>query len=158
MGARQVVDTVTAMAEELAEPLQLEIVDVEFRREPNGRILRVFIDKPDGITLEDCQALSRALSRRLDETDPIADSYSLEVSSPGLDRPLKRPRDFERFAGHPVHVRTYGPLEGRRNFKGELLGLEDGAVVVRLEDGDATIPMDMIARARLIAQIEPGKF
>lgn len=158
MGSRAVRDVVTSMAEELAEPLELEIVDVEFRREPGGRILRVFIDKPGGVTLEDCQGLSRALSRKLDETDPIKDSYSLEVSSPGLDRPLKKPQDFQRFAGQPVHVRTYGPLNGRRNFKGELLGLEDGEVVVRLDDGDATIPMDMIARARLVAQIEPGKF
>lgn len=158
MGAGRVVDLVTAMAESLAEPLQLEIVDVEFRREPSGRILRVFIDKPGGITLDDCQALSRELSRKLDEADPIAESYSLEVSSPGLERPLKRPRDFERFAGQPVHVRTFGPIDGRRNFKGELLGLEDGAVVVRLENEDVKIPMEMIARARLVAQIDPGKF
>src|SRR5690625_2066432 len=158
MSAKNVVDAVTAMAETLAEPLQLEIVDVEYRREPQGRVLRVFIDKPGGITLDDCQALSRALSRQLDETDPIQESYSLEVSSPGLERPLKRPRDFERFAGHRVHVRTYGPLDGRRNFTGELVGLEDEHVVVDLGDGQARIPRELIARARLVAQFDPGTF
>lgn len=159
MSAKKVVDVITTMAEQLAEPLQLEVVDVEYRREPSGRVLRVFIDKQGGITLDDCQALSRALSRRLDETDPIADSYSLEVSSPGLDRPLKKPRDFERFTGETIHVRTYGPLDGRRNFKGELLGLQDGHVVVALEDdGEANIPLDQIARARLVPQFDPGTF
>lgn len=158
MSAKHVVDVVTAMADELAEPLQLEIVDVEYRREAGGRVLRVFIDKPGGITLDDCQALSRALSRKLDETDPIADSYSLEVSSPGLDRPLKRPEDFERFAGEDVHVRTYGPLDGRRNFKGELIGWEDGHVVVQLDDGPVRIPKDQIARARLDPRFDPGTF
>lgn len=160
MGARRVVDLITEMAEELAEPLQLEIVDIEYRREPNGRVLRVFIDKPGGITLDDCQDMSRALSERLDETDPIDEAYSLEVSSPGLERPLKRPRDFERFAGETVHVRTYGPLDGRRNFKGELVGLKDEHVVVTLEDGsgDVSIPMEQVARARLVAEFDPGTF
>lgn len=158
MSAKHVVDMVTAMADELAEPLHLEIVDVEFRREAGGRVLRVFIDKPGGITLDDCQALSRALSRKLDEADPIADSYSLEVSSPGLDRPLKRPEDFHRFAGEAVHVRTYGPLDGRRNFKGELIGLQDGHVVVQLDDGPVRIPTDQIARARLDPRFDPGTF
>lgn len=152
VGARRPVDVVAEMAEELAASLRLEVVDVEFRREPAGRILRVFIDKPGGVTLDDCQALSRLLSKRLDEVDPIADSYNLEVSSPGIERPLTKPRDFVRFAGHQVHVRTYGPVDGRRNFKGELLGLEGEHVVVRLDDGDAKIPMEQVARARLVVE------
>lgn len=152
MGARRPVEVVAEMAEELASTLRLEVVDVEFRREPSGRILRVFIDKPGGVTLDDCQALSRLLSKRLDEVDPIADSYSLEVSSPGIERPLTKRRDFIRFAGHQVHVRTYGPIDGRRNFKGELLGFEDEHVIVRLDDGDVNIPVEQVARARLVAQ------
>lgn len=152
MAAKRPVEIVAEMAEELAASLRLELVDVEFRREPGGRILRVFIDKPGGVTLDDCQALSRLLSRRLDEVDPIEDSYSLEVSSPGIERPLTKPKDYVRFAGHKVQVRTYGPIDGRRNFKGELLGLEDEAVVLRLEDGDVRIPVDQVAKARLVAE------
>lgn len=152
MAAKRPVEIVTEMAEELAESLRLELVDVEFRREPIGRVLRVFIDKPGGVTLDDCQAMSRALSKRLDEVDPIEDSYSLEVSSPGIERPLTKPRDYVRFAGHTVQVRTYGPIDGRRNFKGELLGLEDETVLLRLEDGDVRIPVDQVAKARLVAE------
>lgn len=152
MGVRRPVEIVADKAEQLAASLRLEVVDVEFRREPGGRILRVFIDKPGGVTLDDCQALSRQLSQWLDEVDLIADSYNLEVSSPGIERPLTKPRDFVRFAGHRVHVRTFGPIDGRRNFKGELLGLEEEAVVLRLDDGDVQIPMEQVAKARLMAE------
>src|SRR5690554_2185188 len=116
MTAKRPVEIVAELAEQLAAPLRLEIVDVEFRREPGGRVLRVFIDKPGGVTLDDCQALSRRLSAKLDEVDPIEESYNLEVSSPGIERPLTKPKDYIRFAGHRVHVRTYGPVDGRRNF------------------------------------------
>lgn len=153
MGTKRVLDVVTSVAEEAAAALQLELVEIEYRREPAGRVLRVFIDKPGGVNLDDCQAMSRALGRRLDELDPIPDQYSLEVSSPGIERPLRKPEDFTRFAGHRVHVRTYGPIDGRRNFKGELLGLDDdGDVVVRVDVGDVVIPKDQVARARLVAE------
>lgn len=152
MTAKRPVEIAAELAEELAGPLGLEIVDVEFRREASGRVLRVFIDKPGGVTLDDCQALSELLGQRLDEVDPIEESYNLEVSSPGIERPLKKPRDFERFAGHLVHVRTYGPIDGRRNFRGELLGLEDDHVVVRLERDVVRIPLQQVAKARLAVQ------
>ncbi|MFS8524196.1 MAG: ribosome maturation factor RimP, partial [Limnochordales bacterium] len=112
----------------------------------------VFIDKPGGVTLDDCQAMSRLLGDKLDEVDPIEDSYTLEVSSPGVERPLTKPRDFVRFAGHTVQVRTYGPVEGRRNFKGELLGLEGGAVVLRIDGEERRIPVDQVAKAHLVAE------
>lgn len=152
MTAKRPVEIVAELAEQLAAPLRLEIVDVEFRREPGGRVLRVFIDKPGGVTLDDCQALSRRLSAKLDEVDPIEESYNLEVSSPGIERPLTKPKDYIRFAGHRVHVRTYGPVDGRRNFTGELLGLEDDDVVVRVDEGDVRIPLSQVAKARLAAE------
>lgn len=152
MAAKRPVQIAAELAEELAGPLGLEIVDVEFRREAGGRVLRVFIDKPGGVTLDDCQALSQELSRKLDEVDPIEESYSLEVSSPGIERPLTKPRDYERFAGELVHVRTFGPIGGRRNFQGKLIGLDGDDVVLRLEDGDVRIPLAQVARARLVAQ------
>lgn len=152
VAAKRPVEIAAELAEELAGPLGLEIVDVEFQREAGGRVLRVFIDKPGGVTLDDCEALSQRLSQRLDEVDPIQESYSLEVSSPGIERPLKKPQDYARFAGRLVHVRTYGPVDGRRNFRGELLGLEDDVVVIRLEQGEVRIPLQQVAKARLVAQ------
>lgn len=152
MAAKRPVEIIAELAEQLAEPLRLEIVDVEFRREAGGRVVRVFIDKPGGVTLDDCQAMSRLLGDKLDEVDPIEDSYTLEVSSPGVERPLTKPRDFVRFAGHTVQVRTYGPVEGRRNFKGELLGLEGGAVVLRINGEERRIPVDQVAKAHLVAE------
>lgn len=152
MAAKRPAEIAAELAEEVARPLGLEIVDVEFRRESGGRVLRVFIDKPGGVTLDDCEALSEELSRRLDEVDPIEESYSLEVSSPGIERPLKKPQDFERFAGRLVHVRTFGPIDGRRNFRGELLGLDGEQIIVRLEQGEARIPLEQVAKARLVAQ------
>lgn len=152
VGARDVLAVVTPMAEEAAAGLGLEVVDVEYRREGGGWVLRVFIDKPGGVTLDDCQAVSHALGQRLDEADPIPNRYSLEVSSPGIERPLKRPADFERFAGLRVQIRTFAPLDGRRNFKGELVGLVEGAVVVRTDTGQVAIPQDMVARANLVAE------
>ena len=152
MAAKRPVEIIAELAEQLAEPLRLEIVDVEFRREAGGRVVRVFIDKPGGVTLDDCQAMSRLLGDKLDEVDPIEDSYTLEVSSPGVERPLTKPRYFVRFAGHTVQVRTYGPVEGRRNFKGELLGLEGGAVVLRIDGEERRIPVDQVAKAHLVAE------
>lgn len=152
MGARDVVAAVTPVAEALMKGLGLELVDVEYRREGGGWVLRVFIDKPGGVTLDDCQAASRALGEKLDELDPIPTSYSLEVSSPGIERPLKRPEDYERFAGRLVHVRTFAPYEGRRNWQGRLVGLAGGAVVLDTDAGQVAIPQDMVARAHLAAE------
>jgi len=152
VAARDVLAVVTPMAEAVASQLGLELVDVEYRREAGGWVLRVFIDKPGGVTLDDCQAVSYALSDQLDEADPIPNRYSLEVSSPGIERPLKRPADFERFAGRRVQIRTFAPLNGRRNWQGELVGLVDGDVVLRTETGQVAIPHDMVARANLVAE------
>jgi len=150
--ARDVVAQVTPVAEELAAELGLEVVDVEYRREGGGWVLRVFIDKPGGVTLDDCQAVSEALSERLDELDPIPNSYSLEVSSPGVERPLKRPADFQRFAGRRVQLRTFAPVDGRRNFQGRLMGLVEGEVVLETDAGQVAIPLDAVAKAHLVAE------
>jgi len=117
-------------------------------------ILRLFIDKEGGITLDDCAHVSRQLSARLDAEDPIDGRYTLEVSSPGLDRPLSRERDFERFAGQRVRVTTESPIDGQRNFIGRLEGLVAGAVHLVLEDGrEVRIPRNRISRACLQEEI-----
>jgi ribosome maturation factor RimP len=130
----------------------LELVHFETRRESGGTVLRLYIDREGGVTLDDCARVSRQVSAELDADDPIPGRYTLEVSSPGLDRPLSRDRDFERFAGSQVRVVTASPLDGQRHFKGRLNGLLHGAVQLVLEDGrEVSIPRDLMTSARLDA-------
>ncbi len=158
---KSVVERVRQIAEPLAASMGLEIVEVEYLRE--GRwVLRLFIDKPGGVNLEDCSAFSHALAPALDVEDVGDTGYSLEVSSPGLDRPLRKPEDFRRFAGKKAKVKTFGPLlaaEGlspRKSFSGTLLGCTEGpdqqALKVELDvDGKrCAIPLADIAKANLI--------
>lgn len=150
---------VATRVEELAGPLLasqgLELVDLEYHREGRNMVLRLFIDKDGGITLDDCADVSRELSELLDVHDIIADHYTLEVSSPGLNRPLKKAADYERYLGRMIKVRTFELLaddEGnrRKTFTGELLGLEEKEVKIRLTEGQtARIPLEKIAKANL---------
>lgn len=131
-----------------------ELVGVEYQLRGRQGLLRVYIDKPGGITLDDCERVSHQVSGLLDVEDPIAGHYTLEVSSPGLDRPLFKAEDFERFAGSTVRLRLDPPLMGRRNMTGLLGGLElEGDAVVIVEDGVRhTIPLRQIKQARLVPQ------
>ncbi len=117
-----------------------------------GSLLRVYIDSPEGITLDDCEQVSHQISGVLDVEDPIAGSYTLEVSSPGLDRPLFTPKHFQQHAGRRVRIRMQAPLEGRRRFKGELRGYRDGRVVVMEEGEERSVPYEMIHTARLVPE------
>jgi ribosome maturation factor RimP len=143
----------SAELRKLLEPavsaLGFELVGVEFVSGRRG-LLRVYIDSEDGITIDDCQAVSHQVSGLLDVEDPIQGQYSLEVSSPGLDRPLFRASDFERFAGHEVRLRLVAPLEGRRKFRGVLVGLRDGRVVVQVEEQELVVALEEIDAARLV--------
>lgn len=114
--------------------------------------LQVMAERRDGraMTVEDCEAISRALSAKLDVEDPIATSYMLEVSSPGIDRPLVRPRDFQRFAGYVARIETKAPRDGRRRFTGRIVGADDAEVRVAAEDGEVAIPIAEIGRAKLV--------
>jgi len=150
---RQKIEALTSeLATEIAAASGLELVDVEYVKEPSGYYLRVFIDKETGVTLDDCQLVSEALSDRLDEIDPIPGSYSLEVSSPGLDRPLKKRSDYERFCGRTVKLRTFAPIDGRKNWKGALLGLDGDDVRVEVDGEEYVVPLKMIARANLVPE------
>ena len=143
----------SAELRKLLEPavsaLGFELVGVEFVSGRRG-LLRVYIDSEDGITIDDCQAVSHQVSGLLDVEDPIQGQYSLEVSSPGLDRPLFRASDFERFAGQEVRLRLVAPLEGRRKFRGVLVGLRDGRVVVQVEEQELVVALEEIDEARLV--------
>jgi ribosome maturation factor RimP len=146
------------------EALGYELVELERAGSRARPILRLRIDRPDtepgrGVTLEECARVSRAVEARLDADDGIAERYTLEVSSPGVERPLVHDRDFLRFAGHYVALVGHEPLAQRsRRLEGELLGLQDGRVRLRLDDGhELDIPRTEIARAHLIFRWETGR-
>lgn len=131
-----------------------ELVGIEYV--PNGKqsLLRVYIDKPEGVTVDDCSAVSYQVSGLLDVEDPVPGHYTLEVSSPGLDRPLFQARDFERFAGQEVKIRMRFPIEGQRNFRGLLQGLQEQQVVIEGQDGKrVNLPLDQVEQARLIPNL-----
>jgi ribosome maturation factor RimP len=146
----EVVERVHSLAQPILVDRGLELVDVEFRRESRGWILRVYLDRPGGVTLDDCQRVSEELGDHLDVEDLIDHPYHLEVSSPGLDRPLTRESDFATFAGKAARISTQEAIQGQRNFRGRLAGLAEGAVLLDLPDGRRIrIPRGLIAKARL---------
>ncbi|KYH32172.1 ribosome maturation factor RimP [Neomoorella mulderi] len=145
----------TELIQGLVEPvltgMGYELVDLQYGREGGRYILRLFIDRPEGIGLDDCEKVSRIVGDILDQEDPIPNSYYLEVSSPGLERPLKKEADFQRFAGRKVRLRMFAPIDGQRHFQGRLLGYQEGRVQVQLDDGRRlAIPLDQVATARLV--------
>jgi ribosome maturation factor RimP len=152
---QQDLDRVREIASRIVEFAGMELVHIEMKREPAGWVLRLFIDKEGGVTLDDCSGVSRQLSAELDVEDPFPQRYTLEVSSPGLDRPLYSDKDYERFAGRRVRLTTFAPVDGRRHFAGRLAGLAEGVVRLVLEDGrEVGIPRNQVAKARLDADTE----
>lgn len=145
-----VVERVKSIALPLLKELGLDLVEVEFRREAGGWILRLYLDKRGGVTLGDCQRVSEELSDLLDIEDLIDHPYSLEVSSPGLNRPLSREADFLRFVGQRARVSTFQAIAGQRRFLGTLKGYEGGQVMLEREDGIVVlIPHSLISKAHL---------
>ena len=134
--------------------LGYELVGVEYVPGRKAGLLRVYIDSPDGITLEDCERASHQISGVLDVEDPIHREYTLEVSSPGLDRPLFTAAHFERFAGQQVRVKLAVPVDGRRNVSGALQGVVDGKVVIREEGVEIRLPLEAIGKAQLIPELD----
>lgn len=138
------------LLEPYIEDKDIEVVDIEYVKEGKDWYLRVYIDKPEGISIEDCEDLSRYLSDRLDEVDPIKHKYILEVSSPGIERPLKKPKDYERFKGEKIYVKLYQPVDGRKEFVGLLKDYKDGNVYIEIVQGEImAIPLEKISLARL---------
>lgn len=136
MDKRKIEDVVTDIVLPIVEKNSFELVGVEYVKEGGNWYLRIYIDKPGGINLDDCQNVSEELSDRLDEIDPIKQSYFLEVSSPGLERPLKNERDFEKFKGEVVEVKLFQPVNGKKIFEGQLVGLIENKVVIKPDDTD----------------------
>jgi ribosome maturation factor RimP len=165
---RKEIDDLWKLLEPPIQGAGLELVELQWNREPEGWVLRVFIDRPEGPKLpgasegdgqvfeplyvdhEDCERVSRDLSATLDVADTIHHTYRLEVSSPGIDRPLRRESDFIRFAGQQAKIRTTDPVEGRRNFSGVLIGAKDGQVHIDCEGRSYQLPIAIIVRANLV--------
>jgi ribosome maturation factor RimP len=151
LGQETTVERVRAVAERVTAGRGFELADVEVKRERGGALVRLFVDKEGGIGLTELQSVSEEVSAILDAEDPFPASYTLEVSSPGLDRPLKTEADYRRFAGRLARVSSYEPLEGRRHWTGRVLAVEDGVVSLSLEreGAEVKIPLAKIAHARL---------
>jgi ribosome maturation factor RimP len=148
------VDSITALAEQVAASMGMEVVLVEIKG--GGRsVVRVYIDQAGGVSVDDCERFSKRFSVLLDVEDCIPFSYVLEVSSPGLDRPLVREADFQRFTGKQVKVRTSQPLQGQRNFRGRILGASGGNIRLELSPGQQVeMALSQIERANLVVEIQ----
>jgi ribosome maturation factor RimP len=154
----QLIDRIRAVAERVARSYNLEIFDVQFRRESAGWVLRIFVDVPwdastgadASPTIEDCEHVSRDVSAILDVEETIDHRYTLEVSSPGLDRPLRSATDYRRFAGRLAKIVVSEPVDGQKYFEGRLGGLEQNSVVIETRPGKRQlIPLPLVTRARL---------
>jgi ribosome maturation factor RimP len=146
-------DELAKLLEPAVERLGYELIDLEVRTGGNG-LVRLYIDKPDGIDLEDCEKVSLAVSALLDIEDPVPGNYNLEVSSPGLDRKLTKVEHFQRFTGETVKVQMRFPIEGRRRFRGTLVASDDENIVVEVDGESHSLPLKTIDTARLVPVLE----
>jgi ribosome maturation factor RimP len=167
---RKEVDDLWRLIEPPIEGAGLELVELEWNREAEGWVLRAYIDYPEGPRIpgapncdgpfpmhvghEDCERVSREISTLLDVSEAIRHAYRLEVSSPGIDRPLRRERDFARFAGQQAKIRTSDPVDGRRNFSGVLLGVQDGNARIECDGKSYQLPLTLVVRANLVPDWE----
>jgi len=149
MHDEKIIDNVREILDPLLFEKAFELVDVQYRRESRGTVLRIYVDKQGGITIGDCAEISRELSTLLDVHDMVPGSYTLEVSSPGLDRPLRRPKDFERFKGNKVKIKTKSDLNERRVFVGRLLDFMNDIASVEIDGHEYFIPYNEIEKANL---------
>ena len=164
MTKQRIEETVAQLGNGLANELGYELVEVEYRKEGPQWVLRCTIDNSNGIGTQDCQRFSEAFEKVLDRADPIPGAYLLEVSSPGIERPLKKDQDFERFAGQQVEIKLCEVMDGQKTIRGELMGIERNRaeVVIRVKTNQTVkeIPREKIAKARLVVEIfgfEGGK-
>ncbi|QOR68593.1 ribosome maturation factor RimP [Cytobacillus suaedae] len=151
--SQKVTQTVEDLVIPILEELGLELVDIEYVKEGKNWFLRVFIDSPKGIDIEECGVVSERLSEKLDKIDPIPYNYFLEVSSPGAERPLKKEKDFHNSLGKQVHVKTYEPIDGEKIFEGELTSFDGNVVTItvtiKTRRKAIEIPYEKVASARL---------
>lgn len=151
--SKKITETIEELVTPILDELELELVDIEFAKEGKNWFLRVFIDNDKGVDIEDCGTVSERLSEKLDAADPIEQAYFLEVSSPGVERPLKKPEDIKKAIGKNVHMKMYEPVNGAKEFEGKLLEF-DGETVklqvkVKTRNTEVELPYNKVASARL---------
>jgi ribosome maturation factor RimP len=146
---RELISALWRLIEPVLEPDGIELVEVEFKPEGGRWVLRLYIDSPVGVTLDDCEFTSRQIGALLDIKDPIHRPYTLEVSSPGINRVLRKEKDFNLFAGSPVRLKTRRKVAGRRNFQGILKGMENSKIVIEVEGDRIEISAEDLEKARL---------
>jgi len=141
-----------AIVERVVISMGYELVGIEYMQQNSTGLLRIYIDKDQGIVLDDCQAVSHQLSGVLDVEDPIAGNYNLEISSPGLDRPLFKAKDYQRFAGNTVKVKLARAQDGRKNYKGLLQGIENDEVILDMDGHEIRLSLANIEQSRLVPE------
>ena len=149
MGKGSVTETIEALVTPITNENRLELVDVEYKKEGKNWFLRIFIDKEGGVTVDDCTRVSREIEDLIEVEEVVPSSYVLEVSSPGLDRPLKKEKDFLRFKGKRAHVTTYTPIHGQKNFKGTIRDFQEDILFLDIDSQSVEIPKNQIAKAKL---------
>lgn len=149
----KITETVSKLAQPVVEREGCSLWDVEYLREAGTWYLRIYIDKEGGVSIDDCERISRALDPLLDEADPIPESYVFEVGSAGAERELKRPSDYEQFMGSKVELRLYQPLEGSKSFVGTLRGYDKGDVTIDIAGTERRFEKEKLAQVRLRAEI-----
>ncbi len=149
MKSKNIAETIEEFLNPMMEEHAFELVEVDFAKEGSNWYLRVYLDKEGGITIEDCELVSRGLEKIMDEHDPIEQPYILEVSSPGIDRALKTEKDFKKYAGRTVELRLFKPIDSRKEFQGTLVGLIDGAIVITEEGQELTFPKKSVSNCKL---------
>ncbi len=147
-------ETLYELITPVVEGLGYELVGIEYLPQGRHSLLRVYIDQSNGITLDDCEKVSRQVSAVMDVEDPVSGNYNLEISSPGLERPLFVEEHYTRFVGEQVFVRMSFPVEGRRKFEGRLCGVENGEVVVEIDQVLFRLPLAQVDRAHLVPQFD----
>jgi|TARA_B110000467_G_scaffold1059_1_gene871 ribosome maturation factor RimP len=153
MGKAPVTQSVTELIEPGLLADGLELVDVEFKKEGKNWILRIYIDREGGVTLADCQKVSRLAGDLIEVEEVIEPVYTLEVSSPGLNRVLKKEKDFLKYSGKKIYVQCHAPMDGRKKFTGILTGFIDQSIHLEVDGQHYTIPLNLVAKANLVIEI-----
>lgn len=149
MEAREVADNAAKIIEPVLTSLGYELIESEFIQEEGRHVLRLYIDREEGVTIDDCRQVSRAIDTLLEVEEVIPCAYNLEVSSPGIERPLRRKQDFEKFAGKNVRIKTKEKIDNRGNYKGRLVGVKGDDVIVNVDGTEYSVPIQQIFKARL---------
>lgn len=150
---KDMLDTVENISNEIADDLGFELVDVEYTKEHGDFFLRIYVDKVNGITIDDCQIMSKKLSSSLDKADPIKREYYLEVSSPGLDRPLKTDKDLNRNLNKDVELSLYRPFKDQKKYEGELYDFDEENIILKQGENIIEIPKEYVSLTKLSIKI-----